>query len=161
MCVCLRQVYSLPPSLSYPFKHEPMCLLNHPPHTVLQLNVVLAKNVLVHSLLSPSLYIFCSHPLVIPLSLSLSLSLSCCHITIWLPSGAEWSVFMAECLQTVADTLAAPLRNHREAVRSLCSEATHTHTHTHTRPNQRWMCCLGRRSCLRACLPTRTHTYTF
>lgn len=76
MCMYLRQVYSLPPSLSYPFKHESICLLNHPPHTVLQLNVVFAKNVLVHSLLSPSLYIFLfpspPHP---PSSLSLAVIL--------------------------------------------------------------------------------------
>lgn len=49
MCMNLRQVCSLPPSLSYPFKHESIFLLNYPPLTVLQLNVVFTKNVLEHS----------------------------------------------------------------------------------------------------------------
>ena len=144
----LRQVYPLPLSLSYPFKHESICLLNY--HltlfsswmwTSLQ-RTSLSSLLSVRSLLSPRLH--CTLFVPVP-SVSPSLSLSRCHITIWLPSSGEWSVFMAVvCLPTVADTLRARWGIVQKQSAGRWALSSHTYT------NQRWMSCLDTPSCLTA-----------
>lgn len=97
--------------LSYPFKHESICLLTYPPHTShcspaeCLLKTSLSTLLFLHSLLLPSLYI-----------LYVLLSLSCCHITIWLPSSGQWSVLMAVSLSDSCWHTRGLLRYHLEAV---------------------------------------------
>ena len=125
----------LPLSLSYPFKHESICLLNY--HltlfsswmwTSLQ-RTSLSSLLSVRSLLSPRLHctLFVPIPSISPsLSPSLSLSLSYYYLT-----SIQWRV---ECIyggSVLADSCwhtQGPLRNHPEAVRrSLGSQQPHIH----------------------------------
>lgn len=126
-----------PPSLSYPFKHECVCLLNCSHHVVPRLNVVCQRPwarccLGLQLVVSPHCMLFYS----LPLRLALSWLSHCYLHSHWVEIGVYlWAVLADSCWHTPG-----LLRNHL-AGRS-------AQLRGHLRPNRRWMSCLAAQLCL-------------